>query len=206
MTISSRPPKQPHPWRRRLAAVRAWWRRLSLLDRIRWGIAPLVLISLFGVFPWRDGRYDLIGLRNGLVVLAGVILYSVAYQRPDLIRAGGDFIAFLAGAVAFVVTPRTTTVRDFYAVAAQVVPVLFLALAIEHRAFQVSGNMDPSTRHATTLPAVVLLLAGVESFRGVVADDLSSVSMQLVVGSLTMGGVALGLRAMVGPPPTSPHG
>jgi predicted metal-dependent HD superfamily phosphohydrolase len=57
--------------------------------------------------------------------------------------------------------------------------------------------MDQSDRHFVTLPAVALLLAGVESFRGLL-DKPEAVSLQLVASALVFASAALFIRAVTG--------
>jgi len=116
---------------------------------------------------------------------------------PETARKYSGEISFGAAIIAFLLVPESTTSKEFYSAAAQVVPVLFLTLAFEQRAFQVRLDMDQSERHFVTLPAFALLLAGVESFRGLL-DKPQAVSLQLVASGLAFASVALFIRAVTG--------
>jgi hypothetical protein len=71
-----------------------------------------------------------------LVVISLVLVNSF----PEYFRREMPFIAFLVAGVVSVTAPTTIDQLKFYEVTAQVVPVLFLALAVEHRAFRVHSE------------------------------------------------------------------
>jgi hypothetical protein len=173
---------------------------MDSLEKMRTVAQVAAVILLLGVLPWRGGSFHLRWFIYGLIILAAVVTYSLIYLFPArALRYSGD-IAFVAAIVTFLLTPSSTTQREFYAVAAQVVPVLFLALAIDQRAFEVRSKMDESTRRFLTLPAGGLLLAGAEAFHALL-DRPEKASLQLVMGGLVLGAVALFIRAVAGRSP-----
>ncbi len=162
---------------------------------MRTGVRLIVVIYLLGVFPWRGSSFDIRRFIIGILILAGVVLYATVYQFPARARKYSGEIAFGAAVVTFLLTPRSTTSREFYSAAAQVVPVLFLTLAFEQEAFRVRRNMDQEDRHFATLPAVGLLLAGVEAFHALLGKP-EKASLQLVTSGLVFGSTALFIRAI----------
>lgn len=170
---------------------------MKAFEKVRTVVQVAAVVLLLGVLPWSGGSFHLRWFINVLIILAGVAIYSLIYLYPARARRYSGEIAFGAAIVMFLLTPSSTTQREFYAVAAQVVPVLFLALAVEQRAFQVRPEMDESERHFITFPAVGLLLAGAESFRALL-DRPEKASLQLVTSGLVLGAVALFIRAVAG--------
>jgi phosphoglycerol transferase MdoB-like AlkP superfamily enzyme len=193
--------KSPASWWQRLrqaAGVLAEvWRGLGAFDRFRTVIQVLVVITLLGVLPWHDSHFDFRRFINGVLTILAVAIFTAISLFPGRARKYSGEIAFGAAIVAFLLTPESTTSNEFYSASAQVVPVLFLALAFEQRAFQVHSSMDPDDRHFATFPAVGLLIAGVESFRGLL-DKPQDVSLKLVTAGLVLGSVALVVRAVTG--------
>jgi predicted acyltransferase len=157
------------------------------------GVAPFLQVA-----PWRAGGFLLGRFISGLVVLAIGAAYLLITAYPAQVRRHSAKIALGAAVVTYLLTPSSTTQREFYAVAAQVVPVLFLALAVEQRAFEVRSDMDDPERGLITFPAVGLLLAGAESFRALL-DRPEKASLQFVASGLVLGGVALFIGAVAGP-------
>jgi hypothetical protein len=188
-------------WGQTVVAVSSTWRRLGTFDRVRTGVQLIVVIYLLSVFPWRGSNFDIRRFIIGVLIVAGAAIYLTIYQFPARARKYSGEIAFGAAVVTFLLTPRSTTSREFYSTAAQVVPVLFLTLAFEQEVFRVRRNMDPGDRHFATLPAVGLLLAGFEAFRGLL-DKPEKASLQLVTSGLVFGSTALFIRAIAGRRPS----
>jgi hypothetical protein len=192
--------KQTGTWRRWLQAVYGWWRVLSLLGKTSVVMAALTVVWLLAISPWQDGGYSPRRQATAILVLMSVALFYTLILFPDFVSTYRDDIAFCVGFAAALLTIGSKASREFYVVVAQVLPLLFVALAFEGRAFRVSKDMDIRARHFTALPAYGLLIGEAESLRGIIVEDQTTVSLQLVVGSLTVGGVALVLHAIVGRP------
>lgn len=105
----------------------------------------------------------------------------LAYRRGER-REVGDSSAQLA----------------FYAIVAQIIPVLFLALAFETRALQLEGRDEPD-RRAAAVTALALILAGYESLQVLVSGDAAGGSLRLVAGALAAATVGLALPALTRP-------
>jgi hypothetical protein len=209
--MSSDPTRRPPRWERAVAtAVSLWrrlrqaaavviavWQRLGTLDKARTVILLLAAIWLLGVMPWHESRFDVRRFIIGILIIVGVAAFSIVYLSPKTARKYSGEISFGAAIIAFLLVPESTSSKEFYSAAAQVVPVLFLTLAFEQRAFQVRSDMDQSDRHFVAFPAFALLLAGVESFRGLL-DKPQAVSLQLVASGLVFASVALFIRAVTG--------
>jgi hypothetical protein len=149
--------------RRRLGS---WWQGLSSTDKFLLTTPPLLFGAAVALIAW--------GLdfspRDTMLAAVGLCLAVLVITYPARFRRLPDGIAAIVGLLVLVASPSSTTQRDFYATAAQVVPVLFLALGFQFRAFTLSrpsfeanpfGLVSPGQLPA--LPALALFLAGFES-------------------------------------------
>ena len=104
-------------------------------------IVPLILIVLIGPRLERSSMLENMSiLLPALVVAALVALWII----PDLPAAKQTISPSLLGFLAAILAPASTTREKFYEATAQIVPVLFVALAIETRAFQIGLTRSSS--------------------------------------------------------------
>lgn len=123
----------------------------------------------------------------------------VVAVAPTLFRRNEIMFAIVAGAVAFVLAPRHITQLGFYSTVAQVVPVLFVALAFQARTFWIRAGMADTNRRMVVLVAAGLIYAGGECLRVLASGKAVCGDAQLVVTTLTAAITALGLTAINGP-------
>ena len=170
---------------------------LRLLDSVR----LLILVGVIGilVFGGPQGEWTVYTVTSAIVALA--LFYGVVHFSNRL-RPYLNDIAVGAGIFAFFTAPQSIESSTFYELSAQVVPVLFLALALETRAFQFRSSMTPEERRAAALPAFALLLAGVESFRVLAFNTPEFGAFDLVAAALVTASTSLALTAAIGPTPS----
>lgn len=197
----------PRAWRRWLRVVRTRWRTLSLPMRIRAVVSmtgglilTLTAVWLLLAFPWRGGTYHPRDQILAVLLIAAPALFLTITQFPDFARTYQYDIAFYIGLTAGLLTIGSKANRDFCIVTAQVVPLLFIALAFEGRSFHIRKDMDGRTRYYAALPAYGLLIAEWAALSGII-DDPASIPLPLMVGIMTMAGVALVLHALLGAAP-----
>jgi hypothetical protein len=122
---------------------------------------------------------------------------------PDLLRNETNYISFVLGFLAAVLAPSSIPQEKFYELTAQIVPVLFVALAVETQAFQIS-SVRTSPRVLTevflAVPALGLAIAGYESLRVVVVGQATRGRFDVVIGALIAAGASLTISAFVGRP------
>jgi hypothetical protein len=138
----------------------------------------------------------------GILVLALVIVgLLVVFTVPDLVRQEADYISFSLGFLATVLAPGSIRNEKFYELTTQIVPVLFLALAVETQAFRI-GFTRTRPRVLTDIflavPALALVVAGFESFRVIVVGQATRGRFDVVVGALVAAATSLTITALVG--------
>jgi hypothetical protein len=138
----------------------------------------------------------------GILVLALVIAgLLVVFTIPDLVRREADYTSFSLGFLATVLAPGSITNEKFYELTTQIVPVLFLALAVETQAFRIGFTRTRPrvlTEIFLAVPALALVVAGFESFRVIVVGQATRGRFDVVVGSLVAAATSLTIAALVG--------
>lgn len=128
----------------------------------------------------------------GIMCVMPMILH-----RPELLREGVFALSILGFFVGYYVTGQSKAKLDFYVVTAQVVPALFIALAVEIHAFMRRHRGED--RRAAVVVALALALAEFESLRAVASGDRDEASFAVVVGALVAAAVGLGLPVLLEP-------
>jgi hypothetical protein len=163
---------------------------LILLGRL---ISPFVIAFPFKILDARLGQLaGLIGL-----VLFGILVATVV-TYPSFMKREGYYLAYFAGGLAYLLTPFNIEHIAFYEIAAQVAPVLFLALTIETRTFQ-PLDLDrevPSLSHwFSPVPIIALVYVEFESLRVIALNDPARGTFDVVVATLVAAGVSLFISA-----------
>ena len=179
-----------------------------MADRHASGIVPIFVAALLGgIFSlWRD---VLVRFAGSLVpALCGCII-GLLYWAPGFLRQWQGYITYSMAVITFLLLPPHISNGKFYELAAQVAPVLFLALAIEHQAFRSQSILAlpprQQVRHygnfvfQAATPALFLVLAGVESMRALTMDHQDHARFDLVAAALIAATISLLLTAIVGP-------
>lgn len=129
-------------------------------------------------------------LTTGILgVLALITLFLVTY-RPQVVRPGIWTLAALAFVTGAVLLPERTKSIAFYQATAQVVPILFVVLAVELGAFR-PGHRLRADRRAATVTAAALLFAGWESLRALAENSVTAADFRLVAAAMAAAAVAL---------------
>jgi hypothetical protein len=156
----------------------------------------LVVLSSILIYIFHD---ELIALRILLVgsAIGGLAIVYAAVEYPDYIRERSIAVASIAGAIAIAVSPKTIRHIEFFEVTAQVVPVLFLALAVEVRGF--FGEVIAKERFTFAVITSLLLVAGGESLRVLAIGDPTRGIPSVIIATLAIVAFELGILAITGP-------
>jgi hypothetical protein len=134
---------------------------------------------------------DLWSLGTGiLVVLGGIGLLTLIY-RPEVLRPWIWTLAVIAGFVAFGLAPDQPKGIGFYETTAQIVPVLFVVLAVELGAFRPGRNLTDPDRRAAIVTAYALVLAGWDCLHALAENSVKAADFRVVVAALAASTVAL---------------
>jgi hypothetical protein len=173
------------PSRHRLRAF------LTLPNVIRLIVTLVILIWL----PLR-GAWPFI---TSIIVIAGATVFGLVVQAPEWFRDKIAFLSLMVFFAGFYLGPRQITKIGFYEGTAQIVPVLFIALAVEVRFFRFR-DMDETDRRSAGITALTLILTGYQSLKVLANGDPRVGDAQLTVGALVAATTALALSAVVGQP------
>ena len=174
-----------HPWQTSHAMRR--WLPLVLL-----GVAITTMTSVSVAFASPESR----ALNIGAMVLGmlGVVIAAVSAERVERYRSALAFgFAVLAYLVAVWIAPATGGSMEFYEAAAQVIPVLVLALAVEAQAFSLRGDFQAITGLVTLY---ALAWGEYEALRAVFYH--APASPKVVVGAISAGFVAAAVIGLAG--------
>jgi hypothetical protein len=135
--------------------------QVSWLARIRLVVTALFLLAVLIYLPVR-GDYSF--ATGGGIVGAVGLLYALTL-RPEIFRGSEFFLALVAGVIAYTAVPQRVDELGFYGATAQVVPILFLALAVETGVLAPGRQRDEPERRVAVLIAAGLVFAGYASLR-----------------------------------------
>lgn len=125
-----------------------------------------------------------------LLVVASAALLTAAY-RPEALRPiiwPAAVLAFVGGVVW---APAYAKSIGFYETTAQIVPVLFVVLAVELGAFRPGRQLTNEDRRAAMITSAALILAGFECLQALAANSVKAGDFNLVVGALAASAAAL---------------
>jgi hypothetical protein len=102
-------------------------------------VAALLLIFVY--LPLSGG----ISWLGALAIFGFLVAFGIVQGFPDLPREWDSFLSVVAFVVVAMALGGSHARMQFYEVAAQVIPVLFLALAVQSR-FSIIGQFEPDQR------------------------------------------------------------
>jgi len=174
-----------HPWHSH--AMRRW------LPPVLFGVAITTMTLVSVAFASPEAVPWIIGA-TVLGMTLGVVNAAVSAERVERYLSALAFgCAVLAYLVAAWIAPATGGSMAFYEVAAQVIPVLVLALAVEARAFSLRGEFQAITGVVTLY---VLAWGEYEALRAVFYH--APASPKVVVGAISAGFVAAAVIGLAG--------
>jgi hypothetical protein len=135
------------------------------------------------------------------LMLGALIFFELILYRPDALREGTFLLALLALVAGIMITGDAAADLEFYVVTAQVVPALFVALAVEIHGFMKEHAGED--RRAAVIVGLSLAFAEYESLTAVACQDPGAATLRLVVGALAAAGVGLVLPVSLGPKPVA---
>jgi len=142
-------------------------------------------------------------VQSGVLVAAAVVailvVLDLALFRPELLRPGVFVLAILAGFIAVAVVGDAKTGPAFYTATAQIIPIMFLALAVEVRGILRDRARPEELRRAPAVTTLALVLGEYESLRAL-SDGADKADFGLVVAALVAAGVGLVLQVLMGDP------
>ena len=175
-----------HPWQASHAMRR--WLPLVLLGV---AITTMTLVSVASASP--EAAPWVIGAAV-LGMTLGVVNAAVSAERVERYLSALAFgFAVLAYLVAVWIAPATGGSMEFYEAAAQVIPVLVLALAVEAQAFSLRGDFQAITGLVTLY---ALAWGEYEALRAVFYH--APANPRVVVGAISAGFVAAAVIGLAG--------
>jgi hypothetical protein len=147
----------------------------------------VVVMPALGAYPWFIG----------LLVVAITLIFALIQARPDIVRDLNFLVAIGVFGVAVYALDGHHAEKAFYEIAAQVLPVLFLALAVESR-LSVIGQEETEQRLRLILiyalgigevTSLVVLATGQDGNNslGYVAGALAAATVSVVTFAVTSG-------------------
>ena len=154
----------------------------------------LVFLLVLVYVPVRGG-YSVL---TGVGIVAGGMFLTALNLRPRWFQGGEWLIALVAAAVAFVAVPERIGAIEFYEAAAQIIPILFLALALEARAFSPERHRSEPERRVAVVMAASLLIAGFEMLKALAEGKAEAAQFDIVAAALAAATTAIAIPAIVG--------
>ena len=150
-------------------------------------ISPIAIASLLNAYEARLTPYRGI-IDTGLFWLLVIIV--IVY--PEFIKREGYYLSYLAGGLAYLLTPYHIDHITFYEITAQVAPLLFLALTVETGTYQPLGLKAVSVAQwFIPVPIIALVYVEFESLRVIALHDAAQGTFDVVVATLVAAGVSL---------------
>ena len=175
-------------------SVRATGDTCSVQDRIE-SVGRVLALLIVLVYLPISGDYSLL---TGVGIVAAALLIGALNLWPKLFHGSEWLIALIAAAVAFVAVPPRISSIAFYEAAAQIVPILFLALALDARAFSPERHRSEPERRLAVIFAAALLLAGFQVLKALAEGKAEAADFQLVAAALAAATTALAIPAITG--------
>ena len=178
--------------------------RPSRLGPVFMALVRLVL-PMVVTFPLVRLDVDLTSQAGIIGALVFITIVALLVGAPDFMRREGYYLAYCASGLAYVLTPYHIEHIAFYEIAAQVAPVLFLALTIETRTFRamdVDLEAFSVAQWFAPYPIVALLYVEFESLRVIAINDPTRRTFDVVVATLVAAGVTLLISATLGHVPS----
>jgi hypothetical protein len=164
--------------------------RYSLFGWVQWGAILLGFVLIA-----RDLGFVALAL-----VVAGSVVLQLTLHRPEQVRDWVFVIAVLAFFAGVHVVGDAAATREFYAITAQVVPALFIALAVQIQVF-VRATEPGEERRAAAVTALALVLAEYECLDVVGHGDAGRGDFGVVTGALAAAAVGLTSPVLLGSGP-----
>jgi hypothetical protein len=129
------------------------------------------------------------GLLMALAIFLGGVLIAAGTYAPELSRDAGPYLAVVSGVVAVFVFHHHTAESEFYVIAAEVIPLLFLALVSAGRLDLVDKSMYG--RQIWVLVIYVLVLGEGFSLYVIATGDQPAYAFGWTVAALVAAAVTI---------------
>jgi hypothetical protein len=194
-TPDARGPRRRDPTAAKITAVAA----VSLVSTLL-SLAINVATDATGLPPLLDWFSGLPTVTIAAIALVAIVIAAMLY--PSFCRRWAELIAVTP--LPFIVTLGANlriAAASFYELAAQIVPVLFLALGFETRdpESRSGSTAEREYRIMLTVPVAGLLLAGGEALRALAMTNKDQAQAEWVIGPLVTASIALAIRAITRP-------
>jgi hypothetical protein len=143
--------------------------------------------AILYVGPLRDAPIWILAVAT---VSAFLTVFLVAFTSSR-VSVRVNVLALFVGAWTWSFTDHTIDEIRFYEVTAQIVPVLFLALAVETRTLRGQAKRAVDERAAAAFTALLLVVAGIESLRAIAQQRAQAAAFDVVVAALAAATTAL---------------
>jgi len=158
-------------------------------------VGRVVALLIVLVYLPVSGDYSVL---TGVEIIAVALLLGALNLWPQLFRGVEWLIALIVAAIAFVAVPQRIDSLTFYEAAAQIIPILFLALALEARAFSPERHRSEPERRLAVIFAAALLVAGFEVLKALAEGKAAAADFQIVASALAAATTAIAIPAIVG--------
>jgi hypothetical protein len=154
-----------------------------------WGLFVVALLIAASIY---------LGIRNGwlqgIIVLGGVLAIWSGIGWPDKVKEVGPFLALIGFAVCYFKFEGETAKREFYVLAAEVIPLLFLGM-VAARQFSLVGK-EIWFRQARILLIYVLIVGEGYSLFVIAAHEQPRAALGNAVGALVAAAITIVTEAI----------
>jgi len=148
------------------------------------------------------GALALIALATSILFALAMVAFWLALlivlYRPEWLRDGVFALSIAAFGAGVLATNDGQAALRFYEATAQLVPVVFIALAVEIHAFRTDRPRSAEDLRPAAVIALALVYAEYEALRVLASGDAGSGEFNFVVGALAAAAVGIVLPALLG--------
>lgn len=141
------------------------------------------------------------GAVSGVALTLALVTFNIALYRPEWLREGIWAFAVIAFAAGVMVTGDAEAREPFYEATAQVVPALFIALAVQIQVFRSTRPRHAEDLRPAAVTALALVFAEGQALDVLASGEPASAPFRFVVGALAAAAVGIAMPVVLGPPP-----
>lgn len=139
-----------------------------------------------------------VGIWIALLMMAFWLALLVVLYRPEWLRDGVFALSAAAFVTGLIASRDAHADIRFYEAVAQLVPVVFIALAVEIHAFRSNRPRHPEDLRPAAVIALALVYAEYEALHVLATDDARHGELDLIVGALAAAAVGVVLPVLLG--------
>jgi hypothetical protein len=157
------------------------------MDIGRWRVSPFRSVALIGVFAMILIQF---GVLMALATLGMLVVFAVVSLWPKEVHENAFYIAIAIYFVAFFVVGKADAELEFYEAAAQIIPVLFLAMAVGSRLLSLTEREEVDRRVRIVL-IYAFVLGEWYSLDAIAAGKARESAFSFVVAALSAAGAVV---------------